>query len=86
MIRILVLSALLMLAPWAQAADKGITKFKSPHSVEKTMDRLEAILRVRNITVFNRINHAGGAAQVGKEKVGGPIEIPAVDRQLAFQR
>lgn len=67
MIRIGLLSLLLLFMPLAQAADKGITKFKSPHSVAKTMDRLEAILRVRNITVFNRIDHAGGAAQLGKE-------------------
>lgn len=67
MLRIGLVTLLLCLAATVQAADKGLIKFKSPHSVEKTMDRLEAALRVRNITVFNRIDHAGGAAQLGKE-------------------
>ena len=64
--RILLLSVLLLLGPLAQAADKGLLKYKSPHSVEKTANRLEAVLRLKNITVFNRLDHAGGAAQVGK--------------------
>lgn len=43
---------------------------QSPHSVAETVDRLIASLRHRDIKVFARIDHAGGAHDVG-------LELPA---------
>jgi uncharacterized protein (DUF302 family) len=39
----------------------------SPHSVAKTMDRLEAAVTAAGATVFARIDHAAGAAKVEME-------------------
>src|ERR687892_118266 len=49
----------------ASAAD-GLVSLKSPHSVKATMDRLEGLVKQRGLTVFARIDHAAGAAKVGK--------------------
>jgi uncharacterized protein (DUF302 family) len=49
----------------ATAAD-GLLKIKSPHSAKDTMNRLEALVKERGLNVFARIDHAGGAARVGK--------------------
>ena len=48
------------------AAD-GLIVVKSPHSPKDTMDRLEAVVKDKGLTVFARINHAAGAAKVGKK-------------------
>ena len=48
------------------AAD-GLIVVKSPHSSKDTMDRLEAIVKQKNLTIFARIDHAAGAAKVGKK-------------------
>ena len=43
----------------------GIVSLPSPYSVPETLDRLEAILRAKSITIFTRIDHSGEAAKVG---------------------
>jgi uncharacterized protein (DUF302 family) len=43
----------------------GIISHPSPYSVPETLDRLEAILRAKSITIFARIDHSGEAAKVG---------------------
>jgi uncharacterized protein (DUF302 family) len=48
----------------AMAAD-GLTSLQSPYGAKKTMDRLEAEVKARGMTVFARIDHAAGAAAVG---------------------
>jgi uncharacterized protein (DUF302 family) len=48
----------------AMAAD-GLTKIKSSYSPKETMDRLEAAVKSKGLTVFAHIDHAAGAAQVG---------------------
>jgi len=53
-------------APWAWAAD-GLITVKSAHGAKATMDRLEEIVKERGMTVFNRIDHAAGAAKIGKK-------------------
>ncbi len=50
----------------AQAAD-GLVAVKSPHSALETMNRLEAKVKERGLNVFARIDHAAGAAKVGKQ-------------------
>ena len=43
----------------------GIISILSPYSVPETLDRLEAILREKNINIFTRIDHSGEAQKVG---------------------
>ncbi|MGR4872012.1 DUF302 domain-containing protein [Variovorax sp. LARHSF232] len=47
------------------AAD-GLVQVKSPHGVKATADRFEELARQRNLIVFSRIDHAAGAAKIGK--------------------
>ena len=49
---------------WAQA--DGLISVASPHSAADTMARLEGIVKERGLNVFARIDHAGGAAKIGK--------------------
>jgi len=42
----------------------GLISLASNHPVRETMDRLEAMLREKGITIFARIDHAAGAAAV----------------------
>jgi len=46
------------------AAD-GLTTIKSSHGPKETMDRLEDAVKAKGLTVFARIDHAAGAAEVG---------------------
>ena len=45
----------------------GFYQRESPLSVTETMDRLEQAVRERGFRVFNRIDHAAGAASVDME-------------------
>lgn len=49
----------------AAAAD-GVVALKSRHPPRETMNRLEASAKERGLIVFARIDHAAGAARVGK--------------------
>jgi uncharacterized protein (DUF302 family) len=49
---------------YAMAAD-GLTNLQSAFGPKETMDRLEAEVKSRGMTVFARIDHARGAADVG---------------------
>ena len=46
-------------------AAEGLTTIKSNYAPKETMDRLEADIKSKGLTVFARIDHAAGAAQVG---------------------
>ena len=43
----------------------SIITHPSPYSVPETLDRLEAILRAKNINIFARIDHSGEAEKIG---------------------
>ena len=43
----------------------GLTTITSGHPARETMDRLEAAVKAKGLTVFARIDHAEGAAAVG---------------------
>ncbi len=45
--------------------ENGLTTLPSIHSAKETMDRLEADVRAKGLTVFARIDHAAGAKAVG---------------------
>jgi uncharacterized protein (DUF302 family) len=60
------LAALLLAAvSSAQAAD-GLIAVTSPRSARDTMNRLEELVQQRGLKVFARIDHAAGAAKIGK--------------------
>jgi uncharacterized protein (DUF302 family) len=46
-------------------AVEGLTTLRSSAGPTETMDRLEAAVKARGLTVFARIDHAAGAAEVG---------------------
>ncbi len=43
----------------------GIIKTKSAHSVTETINRLEAVLNKKGMTIFKRVNHTAGANKAG---------------------
>ncbi|HMH15110.1 MAG TPA: DUF302 domain-containing protein [Edaphobacter sp.] len=43
----------------------SIITHSSPYSVSDTLDRLESILRGKNITIFTRVDHSGEAEKAG---------------------
>ena len=45
--------------------DDGIISKPSPYPVSETLDRLQAVLGAKGITVFARIDHSGEAAKAG---------------------
>ena len=46
-------------------AQEGVLSVPSAHDVATTIDRLEAALEEKGMTVFARIDHAGGAEKAG---------------------
>jgi uncharacterized protein (DUF302 family) len=64
-LRFLVPVTLLILSAGSFAAD-GLVTVKSPHSVKETVDRLETAAKSRKLSIFLRLDHAAGAAKVGK--------------------
>ena len=65
-------ASLLCLCPAAFGAD-GLVAVQSPYSAKDTMNRFEDIAKQRGMNVFARIDHAAGAAKVGK--VLRPTEV-----------
>jgi uncharacterized protein (DUF302 family) len=57
--------AILLLVPAAGQGADGVVVKKSNHSVGETIDRLEAILTGKGLTVFARIDHQAGADKAG---------------------
>ena len=49
----------------AMAADNGLLRKASPHSVAKTVDLFEAAVRAKGMMVFPRIDHAAAANAYG---------------------
>lgn len=50
----------------AQAAD-GLVTLKSPHDAARTMARLVQQVEQRGLSLFARIDHAAGAARIGRQ-------------------
>jgi uncharacterized protein (DUF302 family) len=51
----------------------GLTTLRSNRGPQDTMDRLEAAVKTRGMTIFARIDHAAGAADAGLSL--GPTEL-----------
>jgi uncharacterized protein (DUF302 family) len=70
-------------------ADNGIISRHSEYSVPDTIDRLEAVLRMKGIKIFARVDQSGEAEKVGMKmpptqllifgnpKVGTPVMLVA---------
>ena len=56
----------LFLSTSLASAAEGLIAVKSPHSPINTMNRFEELAKQRGFTVFARIDHAAGAAKIGK--------------------
>jgi len=48
------------------AGPDGLISLVSTHSAAETTDRLESAAKERGLTIFARIDHAAGAAEVGQ--------------------
>jgi uncharacterized protein (DUF302 family) len=46
---------------------EGLTSIQSSFGPKETMDRLQAEIRARGMTIFARIDHGAGAAEAGLE-------------------
>ena len=78
-----ILLVILMSAPVMSA--EGVINVESDFNVKETADRLESILQEKGMTIFKRVKHSEGAANVGVEileteliifgnpKVGSPL-------------
>lgn len=55
----------MLVASAAFAADNGIVSRPSRYSVPETLDRLEAAVRAKGVTIFARIDHSGEAQRAG---------------------
>jgi uncharacterized protein (DUF302 family) len=64
-LRSLLITSLVVFGSWAAAAD-GLVAVKSPYDARQTMNRFEDMAKQRGLTVFARIDHAAGAAKVGR--------------------
>lgn len=49
------------------STSKGLVSFASSSNPAQTADRFEKLLLTKGFTVFNRIDHAQGAAKVGEQ-------------------
>lgn len=58
-------SFLISISSLAQAAD-GLIAVKSPRNAKETMNRFEELAKQKGLNVFARIDHAAGAAKIGK--------------------
>ena len=64
-LRSLCAALIIALASPASAAD-GLIAIKSPRSATDTANRFDALAKQRGLVVFVRVDHAAGAAKVGK--------------------
>jgi len=48
-------------------SDNGIIHLRSPYSVPETLQRLEALVTAKGLTIFSRVDHSGEAAKIGME-------------------
>jgi uncharacterized protein (DUF302 family) len=64
---------------------EGLVAVKSPHDARATMDRLVTLLEQKGMTIFARIDHAAGAAAIGRSLRATELVIfgnPQVGTQL----
>src|SRR5215470_12724772 len=64
-IRVFTLTAVVFLSGVQAMAADGLTTISSSYGPKDTMNRLEAAVKAKGLTVFARIDHAAGAAEAG---------------------
>lgn len=64
--RLSVTILMVMLVPTITQAADGLIAVKSSYSARETMNRLEEVVKQKGLNVFARIDHAAGAAKIGK--------------------
>ena len=96
MVRYFLPSAVVLSLLVAAPAAADIVRLQSPHSPRDTMDRFEAIVKQRGLTVFARVDHAAGAKKAdltlrptgllifGNPKSGTPLMQASQTRGLAL--
>jgi uncharacterized protein (DUF302 family) len=52
-------------APMAKEPSNGIVSKRSAHSVDETLERIERLLREKNVNVVAVVDHSGAAAKAG---------------------
>ena len=57
------------------AADNGIAKIPSNHSVDETVERLKGILQTKGVTLFALVDHSGEAEKVGLKMLPAKLLI-----------
>lgn len=57
------------------AADNGIAKIPSNHSVDETVERLKLILQTKGVTLFALVDHSGEAEKVGLKMLPAKLLI-----------
>jgi uncharacterized protein (DUF302 family) len=62
-----ILACVLALLCSPALAVEGLIEVKSPHAAKETVERLESFLKGKGMTIFARVDHAAGAAKVGKQ-------------------
>ena len=63
-VKLFALTAIVCLGVQAISAD-GLATVRSNYGPKETMNRLEAEVKAKGMTVFARVDHAAGAAAVG---------------------
>ncbi len=63
----IVATALALAVFAATPASAELLRKESPVSVKETLDKFEAVLKGKGLTVFTRVDHAAGAKRVGLE-------------------
>jgi len=61
-----ILSAILLATPAARA-ENGLVSVKSSHDVARTVERLEAALKEKDVALVAKVDHAAGAARIGEK-------------------
>ncbi len=64
-VRSAIVASVVLFSSHSWSAD-GLIAVKSPYSPKDTMDRLQNVVKQKGMNVFARIDHAAGAAKVGK--------------------
>ena len=65
--RIVTIMLLCFVVVMGARADNGIISMQSANSVAETIDKLQAALESKGMTIMARVNHAAGAQKAGLE-------------------
>ncbi len=65
-ISLLLILGFVLISPATIFAADGLITLKSSYSADETMNRFEAIAKKKGLKIFARIDHAAGAAKIGK--------------------